>query len=177
MLHDHLLMASLSVEGVGGHYVVEDSFDSDAGLAESIRLAEGSFAKEEHAADIRHGKAIVVATSCGLVICILLDIDDRKIFPNERTHDSFHEAMALRIHRDAVDTLVVLKKRSGCQLAAACLAADSRGSLDCTYLDLSSPAGVSAFESATGKASESVRDEESGRAQAFRCACLWNLLL
>jgi hypothetical protein len=63
--HGHLLMASLSVKEVGEHYVVEDNLDLGAGLAESIRLAEGSFVGEGHAADIRYGKVIVVATSYG----------------------------------------------------------------------------------------------------------------
>lgn len=71
---------------------------------------------------------------------------------------------------------MVPKKRSGCQLEAACLAADSRDSLGYTYLDLSSLAEVSPFEVVTRKASENVRDEESGHEQAVRCACLWNLL-
>jgi hypothetical protein len=85
--------------------------------------------------------------------------------------------MDLRIHHDVVDNPVVPKKRNGCQLVAACLAADSRGSLGYTYLDLSSLAGVIAFESVIRNASENVRDEESGHAQLVRCACLWNLPL
>jgi hypothetical protein len=85
--------------------------------------------------------------------------------------------MDLRIHRDVVDNLVAPKKRSECQLEVVCLAADSRDSLGYTYLDLSSLVEVSAFEWVTRKVRESVRDEESGHAQAVRCVCLWNLLL
>ena len=46
-----------------GHYVVDDSLDFDAGLAESIRLVEGSFVREDHGVDIRNDKVIVAATS------------------------------------------------------------------------------------------------------------------
>jgi hypothetical protein len=60
--HGHLLMANLSVEGVGD-YVVEDNLDLDVGLVESTRLAEGSFGGEGHATDIQHGKASVAATN------------------------------------------------------------------------------------------------------------------
>jgi hypothetical protein len=56
-------MANLSVEEVVGHYVVDDSLDFDAGLAESIRLVEGSFVREDHGVDIRNDKVIVAATS------------------------------------------------------------------------------------------------------------------
>ena len=80
--HGHLLMVNLSVEGVGEHYVVEDNLDLDGGLAESTRLAEGSFEGEGHEADIRHGKAIVVATSYEWVICFSLDSDDRNLLSN-----------------------------------------------------------------------------------------------
>jgi len=85
--------------------------------------------------------------------------------------------MVLRIHRDVVDNLVVPKMRNECRLAAACLVADSMGSLGYTYLDLSNLTEVSAFESVTRNASENVRDEESGHAQVVRFACLWNLPL
>ena len=80
--HGHLLMASLSVKEVGEYCVVEGNLDSGVGLAESIRLAEGSFVRENHAADIRHGKAIVVATSYEWVIYFLLDGDNENIFSN-----------------------------------------------------------------------------------------------
>lgn len=172
-LHGHLLMENLSVEGVGD-CVVEDNFDLDADLAESIRLAEDSFAGEGHGTGIQHGKAIVVATSYEWVIYFSLD-SDKYIFSNQRTHDSFHEAMGLRIHHDVVDNPVVPKMRSGCQLVAACLVADSRDSLGCSFLDLSNLVGVNAFESVTRNVSENVRDEESGHAQLVRYARLWNL--
>ena len=80
------------------------------------------------------------------MICFLLDSDDRNIFSNQQTHGDFHEAMVLRIHRDVVDNPVEPKKRNECQLAVACLAADSRGSLDYTYLDLLNLVEASAFE-------------------------------
>jgi len=175
--HGHLVVVSRSVEGVEVRYVAEDNLGLDVGLAESIRLAEDSFAGCGHEVDIRHGRAIVAATSCEWVICFPLDNDENNIFSNRRTHDNFHEAMALRIHHDVVDNPVVPKRRSGCRLAVACLTAGSRGCLGYTCLDLSSLAGVSAFEAVTRNVSENVRDEERGRVQVVRCVCLWDLLL
>lgn len=70
------------MEGVGGHYVAGDSLDFDGGLAESIRLAEGSFAREDHEEDIQHDRVIVAATSYEWVIYFLLDRHNGNIFSN-----------------------------------------------------------------------------------------------
>jgi len=160
--HGHLLLVNLNVEEVEGHCVIEDSLDFDAGLAENIHFVEGSFAREDHGVDIRHGKVIVAVTSYEWEIYFSLGRDNANIFCNERTHGSFHAVTALRIHRDVMDNLVEPKKRSEYQLEAACLAADSKDFLGCTYLVLSSLIVMSAFESVTRKVSENVRDEESG---------------